>query len=124
MKKGVYNMKIVFIILYLIFTVLGLILYKYGTNKELLIKVSGGIFNMKISLISILGLLCYVLSFLIYLTVLPKFNLTYIIPITSSLTYIGIFICSVLFLKESIDIYGVIGSITILIGIFVINIRR
>ena len=110
--------------IYLILTIAGLILYKYGSNKGALFEISNGALNIKLSLISIVGLICYLLSFLIYIVVIPRFNLTYLMPITSAISYIGIFVCSILFLKETITTYGLIGAITILVGVIIMNIKQ
>lgn len=114
-------MQILLVIIYLMLTVSGLILYKLGANQEFLFTVTNGIFNIKMSIISLIGLLCYIGSFLIYLFILPKFNLSYIMPIMSAISYIGIFVLSILILKEKVTTYGVIGSIIILIGILIMN---
>jgi len=42
-------------------------------------------------------------------------------PITSAISYIGIFTLSVLVLKENIHANGIIGSIIILLGIVIMN---
>ena len=59
MKKGVNKMGILLVAVYLILTVSGLILYKLGANKEFLVSISNGVFQIKLSLISIIGLVCY-----------------------------------------------------------------
>ena len=124
-KKGDKNMaRILLVALYLILTIAGLILYKYGATKDFNISIINGIFNIKLSLISILGLLCYLSSFLIYILILPKFNLSYIMPITSAISYIGIFILSALVLKETITSNGIIGACIILVGIIIMNIHK
>lgn len=115
-------MGIFLVILYLLLTVSGLILYKLGSSKEFLISFQNGMFQIKLSFVSIIGLLCYLLSFLIYMLILPKFNLTYIMPLTSAISYISIYVLSILVLKESIQLYGIIGSAIILIGVIIINI--
>lgn len=120
-KHGRKKMKYLLVILYLILTVAGLILYKYGSNKNFVFEIQNGVFNLKLNVISILGLFCYLLSFLIYIIVLPRFDLSYIIPLTSAVSYISIFTLSILVLKESVTVYGIIGSIIILIGIIILN---
>lgn len=50
------------IVLYLIFTVSGLILMKKGGNAGK-IAISAGEFSFNISLISALGFICYIISF-------------------------------------------------------------
>jgi small multidrug resistance pump len=71
----------------------------------------------------IFGLLLYIFSFLSWLILLSKKQLTYIFPIVTGLGYASIIIASVLFLREDIDLFKVIGIILIGIGIlFVIKI--
>lgn len=126
LKKGkkIDMFKILMVVLYLVLTVSGLILYKYGANKNFAISLSNGSFSLKISLISILGLLCYLVSFLLYILILPRFDISYIMPLTSAVSYISIFILSAMVLGEKITINGIVGAITILIGIIIMNIRR
>ena len=71
-----------------------------------------------------IGLLCYLGSFLIYILILPKYNLTFIYPLMTSLSYIGIYLLSIFVLKETVTITGIIGSIIIMAGIVLVNIGR
>lgn len=120
-KKKVKKMQWLMVAIYLILTVSGLILYKYGANKEFLFEVTNKGIQLKISLISILGLLCYLFSFIMYMIILPKFNISYIMPVTSAISYISVFILSALVLKEAIHTNGIIGSVIILVGIIIMN---
>ncbi len=121
-RKGRGNkMQIVMVALYLILTVSGLILYKYGANEDFLLTINSKTFEMKISIISIIGLLCYLCSFIMYIIILPKFNISYIMPITSAISYIGIFALSIIVLKEQIHAQGVIGAMIILVGVIIMN---
>lgn len=114
-------MQILLVIIYLILTVSGLILYKLGANQEFIFTFSSGLLNIKLSVISLIGLVCYMGSFLIYMLILPKFNLSYIMPVMSAVSYIGIFVLSILILKEKVTTAGIIGSIIILIGMLIMN---
>ena len=122
-KEKKVMIKFLLVAVYLTLSVSGLILYKYGANKSFEISLAGNVFNMKISLISILGLACYLFSFLLYMIILPKFNISYIMPITSGITYIGTFILSYLVLNERLTTNGIIGAVIILFGIIIINIK-
>ena len=74
-------MKILMIVCYLIFTVSGLILMKKGGNAGK-ISISAGEFDFNISLISALGFVCYIVSFLLYTRIVMMFeNLSFISPI-------------------------------------------
>lgn len=117
-------MKYVLIIIYLILTVSGLILYKKGANSNFIFEIKNNALNIKLSLISIIGLGCYLMSFLMYMLILPKFDLTFIYPLMTAISYIGIYILSIFILNESVTTLGIIGSLIIMIGIFIANIGR
>lgn len=124
-KKGEKTkMKIIMIAIYLILTISGLILYKKGTNENFLINFSNGTLHVKLSLMSILGLLCYLSSFLIYMFILPMFDLTYIMPLMSAFSSISIYVLSILVLSESVTIFGILGMIVIVIGVLMINLKK
>lgn len=124
-KKGDKNkMKIIMIAIYLFLTISGLILYKKGTNENFLINFSNSSLNIKLSVMSILGLLCYLCSFLIYMFILPMFDLTYIMPLMSAFSSISIYVLSILVLKESVTAFGILGMIVIVIGVLMINIKK
>ena len=118
------HMKYLLVALYLILTVSGLILYKLGANKGFSASVSGGFFKLDLSVISIIGLLFYLVSFLIYIFILPKFELSFIMPLTSAISYMSIFILSILILKETVTVTGIIGAVIIGIGIVIINLGK
>ncbi|NLK24380.1 MAG: hypothetical protein GX309_10525 [Clostridiales bacterium] len=114
----------ILIALYLAFTLAGVFLFKIGCNKEFLVSISTGIFSLHISLISILGLISYVISFLMYMFLISKFDMTYIVPVTTGINYILTFIFAVMIFKESITVNKILGSMLILIGVIIINIKK
>lgn len=118
------KMKYILIIIYLILTVSGLILYKKGTNSDFLFIINNNSLSIKLSLVSILGLVCYLMSFLMYMLILPKFDLTFIYPLMSAISYVSIYILSILILNESVTTLGVIGSLIIVVGIFIVNVGK
>lgn len=114
----------ILIALYLVFSLAGVFLFKIGCQKEFMISLSTGIFSLHISLLSILGLISYVCSFLMYMFLISKFDMTYIVPVTTGLTYILTFILAVLIFKESITVNKVLGSVLILVGVLIINLKK
>lgn len=114
----------ILIALYLIFSLAGVFLFKIGCQKEFLVSVSTGIFSLHISLLSILGLISYVCSFLMYMFLISKFDMTYIVPVTTGITYILTFIFAVIIFKEAITVNKVLGSILILLGVLIINFKK
>ena len=117
-------MKYLLIAIYLILTVSGLILMKKGGNAGK-IEIKAGELNFGISLISCLGFLCYIFSFLLYTRIVMMFeNLSYITPICTGIAQILIFFASYLFLNETIGLTTIAGMLMVIAGIVVMNIKK
>jgi small multidrug resistance pump len=109
--------------IYLLLTVSGLVLFKLGANSGIAANINNGFFYLKINVISIIGILCYGCSFIVYLTLVSKMNLSYIFPVATGIIYILIFVASVYIFKESISIFKIIGSGLILCGVVLMNLK-
>lgn len=81
------------------------------------VSLSAGSLHLKISMISILGMVCYITSFLLYLILVSKFDLSKIYPITTGIIFVCVMLASVLFLHEAIQWQQLLGSALILIGV-------
>lgn len=116
-------MKVVLVIIYLILTVSGLILMKKGGNAGK-IAISSGEFSFNISLISCLGFVCYICSFLLYTRIVMMFdNLSYITPICTGVSQIMVLVASFLFLKEQITGLSLGGAALIIAGVVIMNLK-
>ena len=116
-------MKIISIIIYLACSVGGLILIKSGANSVNL-AVQGGVFNLSMGIKSILGLMSYIISFLIYtFYIIKQFDLSYIFTIITGITQILVILAGVFLFKESMNIYGIIGIFLIIVGITLLNVK-
>lgn len=115
-------MKIVLIILYLILTVSGLILMKMGGNTGT-ISVENKTLHFGMSLISGLGFICYLCSFLLFTKIVTMFDLSYIYPIITGIVQILSLVASSLVLKEKMSWQIVIGAIIVIAGILIMNIK-
>ena len=117
-------MRIIMIVLYLIFTVSGLILMKKGGNAGK-ITVGSGEFGFSISLISALGFICYIISFLLFTRIIMMFeNVSYISPICNGIAQACIVIASIIFLKEKFSWMTIGGAALIIAGVIVMNIKK
>ncbi len=114
--------KTIFVISYLILTVLGLVLMKIGGNTGTFLFGQGS-FSFSMSLISLLGFISYILSFLLFTNLIVKFDLSYIMPISSGITQVLTLLSGYLIFKEKITINGIIGVSLVIIGIIIINIK-
>lgn len=116
-------MRILMVALYLIFTVSGLILMKKGGNAGK-ISFSAGEFDFNISLISALGFICYIISFLLFTRIIMMFeNVSFISPICNGIAQACIVIASIIFLKEQFTGATIGGALLIIAGVIIMNLK-
>lgn len=117
-------MKFILIIVYLIFTVSGLVLMKLGGNSGTFALKEGGTIAFSINWISLIGFICYLVSFLIFTKIIIMFELSYIMPICTGIVQIATLVASRLVFKEIISTQGILGASLIIIGIILMNIPK
>ena len=116
-------MKIVVIILYLIFTICGLVFIKLGGNPGS-ISVNSGTIGFSVNWISAIGFVFYLVSFLIFTRVVVKFDLSYIMPIVTGIVQIATLVASKIVFKETITVQGLVGAIVVIVGIIIMNLPK
>ena len=115
--------KVFLVILYVIFAILGLILMKLGGNTgNITFEQSSFIFSM--SIISCLGFISYIASFLLFTNIVVKFDLSYITPITTGVVQVLTLVCGYIIFNENISINGIVGVALVIIGIIIMNIKK
>lgn len=107
-------------VLYVILSSSGIILFKLGSS-DMSIKLLNSQLNMNIPFLSVLGLLCYLISFVLWMIIISKSDVSFIVPLGLGLTNVLILVGSVVVLKEDINIYAMCGIALILIGTLLIN---
>lgn len=124
-KNGVISMSsAVLIAIYILFTVSGITLMKIGTGKAFEFSLAGGNFKIVFNYILLCGILCYLISFLLYIFLISKYNLSYIVPLTTGLVYVLIFALSLTLFREPVSITGVIGFFLVISGVVFLNIKK
>lgn len=108
--------------IYVFFSVSGLTLIKIGSNKTLGYSFEIPVISTSVSIWSFVGIICYAISFLLYLIVISKFNLGFIIPILGGVINIMILIVAYFILKEALTFHMLLGAVIIVIGIVIMNI--
>ncbi len=116
-------MQIVLIGIYMMLTVSGLVLIKLGGTGTS-VAIQSNILIANVNLLLILGLLCYVCSFVMFTVIVQKYELGYIFPIVSGIVNVLAVIAGIIFLKESINVYGIVGIAAVVLGIVLMNIKR
>ena len=112
-------MNVFLIAAYVLFAVLGSTLLKYGGIANVK-KIAIPLININFSWITLLGLIFYGISFIVYTILLNKYDLSLISPVTVALVYIFLMITAFIIFKEPITVNKITGSVLILIGILLI----
>lgn len=120
----VSKMAKILIGLYVLATSLGLIVLKLGTESGAPIEFVDKKLHFNISFYAILGILLYGLSFLLYIYLISKNDLGYIIPLTTALVYIIIFFASFIIFKEAFTATKILGIALIVGGLVLLNIKH
>lgn len=120
MERKVKTMIIILFILYVILSSSGLVLFKLGSaNPNINISVLGITANFSIK--SIIGILCYGFSFLLWMIIVSRMNLTVAMPLSIALVNTLVVVESCLLLKEKITITQGIGIFIIIFGVCVMT---
>lgn len=114
--------KNILVVLYVILTILGLVLMKFGGNTGE-INILDKCLEFSISFVSLLGFICYIMSFLIFTNIIVKFNLSYIMPVTSGIVQVLTLISGYIIFNEKVTGKGLIGALMVIIGIVIMNIN-
>lgn len=116
--------NIIFIALYVLATSSGLILLKLSTASGFPVALVDGRLSFNFNLLSVIGIVLYGLSFLLYFYLISKFNLGYIIPLTTALVYIMIFVASYFVFHEVFTILKITGITLIIGGLILLNLGK
>ncbi|GFI70639.1 4-amino-4-deoxy-L-arabinose-phosphoundecaprenol flippase subunit ArnE [Lachnospiraceae bacterium] len=116
-------MKYLLCIVYMTFSLSGLIFIKLGSlNINPCFNIP--LLEITLNRESIIGIICYGISFLLYLGILNQFDLGVIVPIIAGLVNIGVLLASFFIFKERLSINSIAGAIIIILGIFIMNIKK
>lgn len=113
---------IILFVFYLFCTVGGLTLVKVGANNNAF-ALNSSFFNLSLSYTTILGLVLYVGSFVMWIVIVQKYNLSYIQPMAMGLSNILIIAASIFILGEKIGMFQWLGIACILGGVILMNIK-
>lgn len=116
-------LNIITLILYVLTTSGALVSLKLGSKDGALAQIVDGRLDLNFTPLTILGVILYGLSFLIYMYLISKYDLGYIIPLTTALVYILIFFASFVIFKEAFTLIKIAGIVLIVIGLILLNIK-
>ena len=111
----------VMFVLYVIFSSMGIILFKLGSSN-ISFEVTKEFFGFHLTYTSLLGLLFYIVSFLLWMIIISKNEVSFIVPIGLAATNIFITIASVMILGETISTSSILGIGLIILGVILLNV--
>ena len=113
-------MNIALVVLYVVFAVVGSTLIKYGGLSKAASLFTLPIVQDSFSLVSILGIVFYGLSFIFYILLLNKFDLSFISPVTVGIVYVLLMVTAVVVFGEHFTVLKTVGCALILSGILLV----
>jgi drug/metabolite transporter (DMT)-like permease len=110
------------IALYTLTTSSALILVKLGTKSGAPLQIVDGrlLFNLTPALF--VGIALYAIGFVVFTYLVSKYDLGYVLPITTAVVYTTVFTVSLFVFNEVFTVAKVMGIILILIGVFLLNV--
>jgi drug/metabolite transporter (DMT)-like permease len=108
-------------IFFFVFTTAGMIFIKFGGDPSHPRFLTVPVIDFKLTLLSLIGFLLYGFSFLLYSSLLQKYELTFLNPVTIGITSILIFISGVVFFNEHLSFIKIASLALILSGVLLIN---
>lgn len=112
------------IALYVIATSTALIAIKMGTKNGSPIGYINEKLTLNINIPLALGIIFYGFSFVLYIYLIAKYDLGYIIPLVTAFVYICIFFTSYFLFKEVFTIPKIIGISLIISGVMFMNLNK
>ncbi len=111
---------IIMFICYVLLASSGLILFKLGSNSSnLTLNIFGLTINYSIKMI--FGILCYGFSFILWMLIVSRIDLTIAMPLSVAIVNTLVVVGSCLVLKEKITLTQGIGIFIIVLGVCIMT---
>ena len=109
---------------YLLLSSSGVILMKIGADHPLSISLAERVFSFSAGGVTVLGLCCYICSFLIYTRLIALYDITYLVPIASAVVQVIVVTVALLFLGERLTLIKACGIAMVLVGALLMNLKQ
>jgi drug/metabolite transporter (DMT)-like permease len=117
-------MSLLLLAAYVLATSFGLVLIKIGTTSGMPITIIEHSIKLNLNISIVSGIFLYGLSFLLYIYLISKYDLGFIIPVTTALVYTLIFIASFLIFKEAFTLVKIVAISLIIFGVILLNFNK
>ena len=116
-------LMVVLFAVYALLSAGGLVLFKLG-GRDAALELGRTGFSVSLSWKMLLGIFCYLCSFLLWLVIVSRTQLTFAMPLSVGVVNILVFLGSARFLGEQITPTKILGLAVIVLGLFLISIPR
>lgn len=103
---------------------MGLVVLKLGSAAGAPISIANSRLMFNLNPQAIAGLMLYGISFLLYIYLISKNDLGYIIPLTSAFVYVLVFLASWIVFKESFTMMKTLSIALIIGGIVLLGLSK
>ncbi len=98
----------------------GATLIKFGGSGKIRSSFNVPVVNMDVSLITLLGIFIYGVSFLMFVVLLNKLNMSYFVPVATGVSYVLLMLASIVVFNEGFNVWKALGCILILVGVLLV----
>lgn len=117
-------MSKVILALYAVITSLALIVLKLGAKSGAVVEHVNNKISFNINTYTLVGVFFYGVSFLLYVYLISRYDLGYIIPVAAAFVYILIFTASYFIFHETFTVIKVAGIVLIVGGLVLLNVNK
>jgi small multidrug resistance pump len=117
-------MSKIILALYVLATSFALVCIKLSTKTGAPVHYADNRLQFNINFYTVAGITLYGLSFAIYIFLISKYELGYILPLTTAFVYVLIFIASFFIFHEAFTVVKVIGIALIMSGVVLLNLKK
>ena len=109
------------VIVYFILSITGLVLVKQGSSENSFSVLKKSI-NITFSPITLIGFVCYVSGFILWVSIIQLYDVSYIVPFSTGVITVLLFASGIVFFKEKFSFGKVVGLIFVVIGVTLIHV--
>ncbi len=117
-------MSKILIALYVLATSSALVVLKLGAKGGAPAEFINGHLHLNITPYTLLGIILYGTSFVLYTYLISRYDLGYIIPLTTGIVYGLIFVASFFIFNEAFTFFKSMGIILIVAGLVLLNFKK
>lgn len=110
--------------LFILVTSSALIVLKLGTKSGAPLHLTDGRLHFNLNPVVGAGVILYGISFLLYIYLISKYDLGYIIPLTTAFVYLIIFSASYFIFNEVFTAMKIVGIAFIVVGLVFLNLQK